>query len=1057
MMNRRNRRALALSLSLIFSITLCAANRSTEGRIGHTARTVIKPGSAGKVESGPRQSGGQQPINIRTNEVRLDVVVTDRKGRPWRGLTAADFEVDEDGTRQQLTAFEPVSDQTTGAQASPREEAGRESEGKVESGPGVRFEGQPAHHLVTMLFDHLPVQRVQAVRDAAFQFIDNSISATMEVRVMTIGRELYLIENFTRNKGLLRRAIEVATSTVEKNHAERSREIASRLQGEAKEEAGSQGRLARVSLETLEGAARMASEVKSPHHIFSLIPFARAHRGLPGRKMALYFSDGLFLPPGMGPVVRNAIHESTRAGLSFYSINIRDLLAGAGNQVSRLETSTVINQTRRPESSGFSTDNANSFNAYRVGDRASTNFNTFEYIDRRRELSRQGPLAELTEGTGGFLIRDSNDLNGALKRIGAEMGNYYALSYLPSRQEADGRFRAITVRVKRNGAIVRTRGGYFALPPSKRDRPELSYETPLLAALNGGLAPHDFPLECGAYRFESRDGRRHIAVSASIPLAALIHEEEKAARTFPVSFAVLGLIRDETGEIVEQFSEPHELAISSPVIDEARRSSFNLSRHFWLPEGRYSFEIAVQDQQAGRFSASRQLLHLEKQPPGQLQTGDLLLVSQVDEAGSTAESDADHPLLFGDRRIVPAASNRFSRNERKEISFSLPIFRAEKGQPALKIELLREEELVATTTPVLPDPDLSGRILFTAGIGTEGLVPANYRLRATVTQGEERREAVSSFIITGGGRDEAAEKPEEVIASSLAVADRVGELTLHALRAIEPSSLPVSELLGEVRASGERMYDQIGDYTYSLRKVRRTLNARGKIRQEEFHDYEAYPVNGRHALIKFSENGSRLASQMIELNRRAATDQLVRNASGEAAITEKTRSSRIGYWGASLDGLSQRRGEKRQRRSLTIDPEIFFDACEFSNPRLTLLDGRQTIVLNISPKTGVTLPRDQQWIHRISGTMWIDLLDKALVRIEGQQRQSETAAINFVYQLQPLAPGVWAPSLIRLNSAGDESLFDGLNWDAWFEFSQFKRFDTSRIDQQLGEPNLKRP
>ncbi|NBO63781.1 MAG: VWA domain-containing protein, partial [Acidobacteria bacterium] len=876
-LTRQNRRELAWSIFLIIAFTTRQWSWQAEGKIGESVQAKFVPGTAEVFRAGTPQSGGQQPINIRTNEVRLDVVVTDRKGRPWRGLTAADFEVDEDGVRQQLTAFESISDQTGSGQALPRDQSGRQMEAATDNELRVRFESKPTHHLVTLLFDHLPVQRVQSVRDAAFQFIDNSITPTMEVRVMTIGRELYLIENFTRDKSLLRRAIEVATSTVERNHAERSREIASRLRREI--DGGDESAvLARLSQETLEGAARMASEVKSPHRIFSLIPFARAHRGLPGRKMALYFSDGLFLPPGMGPVVRNAIHESTRAGLSFYSINIRDLLAGAGNQVSRLETSTVINQTRRPDSSGFSTDNANSFNSYRVGDRASTNFNTFEYIDRRRELSRQGPLAELTEGTGGFLIRDSNDLNGALKRIGSEMGNYYVVSYLPTRQEADGRFRAITVRVKRNGAIVRTRGGYIALPPSKRDRPELSYEAPLLAALNGGLAPHDFPLECGAYRFESRDGRRHIAVSASIPLAALIHEEEKAARTFPVSFAVLGLIRDETGEIVEQFSEPHELAISSPLIDEARRSSFNLSRHFWLPDGRYSVEIAVQDQQAGRFSASKQLLHLQTLPAGGFQTGDLLLVSQVDEAGSTAESDADHPLLFGDRRIVPAAFNQFARGERKEISFALPIFGAEKGQPALKIELLREEELVATTTPVLPDPDLNGRILFTAGIGTEGL--------------EEKREQTTSFTITGEGSNELAPKPEGVIASSLSVADRVGELTLHALRAIEPSSLPVSELLGEVRASGERMYDQIGDYTYSLRKVRRTLNARGKIRQEEFHDYEAYPVNGRHALIKFSENGSRLASQMIELNRRAATDQLVRNASGEAAITEKTRSSR---------------------------------------------------------------------------------------------------------------------------------------------------------------------
>lgn len=990
------------------------------------------------------QGGGQSPpppIRIRTNEVGLDVVVTDRKGRPIRGLQADDFEIREDDVPQRVTEFRPVTD------------AGAErlvANSGSASGERIEFDQPGSRHLVTMLFDHLPVQRVQAVRDAAFQFIDNSVNESMEVRVMTIGHQLYLIENFTSDKARLRRAIEVATSTVEKHHAERSREVESRLRGEGRDGGASQEKLARLSLETLDASARMASEVKSPHHIFSLIPFARAHRLMPGRKMALYFSDGLYLPPGMGSVIRNAIHESTRAGLSFYSINIRDLLVGAGNQVSRLETSTVVNQTRRPESAAFSTDNANSFNAYRVGDRASTNFNTFEYIDRRKELSKQGPLSELTEGTGGFLIRNSNDLNGSLKRIGAEMGNYYALSYLPSRQEADGRFRTIAVRVKRSGAIVRTRQGYFALPPSKRDRPELSYETPLLAALNGNLAPHDFPLECGAYRFESRDGRRHIAVNATIPLAPLIHEEQKEQKAFPVSFAILGLIRDETGEIVQQFSEPHELAIASPAIDDARRSSFNLSRHFWLAEGRYTLEIAVHDSRAGRFSTERQPLRLEKPPTGILQTGDLLLVSQVDELDPSGAIDPEHPLIFGQRRIVPALSSRFGLRERQEISFTLPIFtpNGDNDRPSLKIELLRGEQLIASTTPTLPDPDPSGRILFTAGIGTEGLRPGDYQLRATVSRQGERHEQLASFVITGEASREPAEKPEEVIASSLVSADRIGELTLHALKTIEPARLSVTELLGEVRAAGQRMDAQIGQYTYSLRKVRRTLNGKGQIRQEEFQDFEAYPVNGRHALIKFSENGSRLAGQLIELNRRVATDLLVRSQDSDHPGNEKP--GRVGYWGASLDGPTQRRGEKRQWQSLTIDPEIFFAACQFTNPRIALLEGRQTIVVDFQPQPGATLPRDRQWIHRLTGTMWIDLLDKALVRIEGQKQPGEGAPVNFVYQQQLLAPGVWAPSLIRVNSGGDESLFDGLNWDAWFEFSQFKRFDTSGVEERIG-------
>jgi len=1026
----RNWTALPLTLSMVLPVPGQSPESATGGR-----PTPPAPEKAGSEQS---------PIRIRTNEVRLDVVVTDRKGRPIRGLTAADFEVDEDGTRQLLTAFQAVSDQ---ADEPPGNAARPGADGTVTE---IDFGGRPARHLVTMLFDHLPVQRVQAVRDAAFQFIDNSVSATMEVRVMTIGHQLYLIENFTSDKALLRRAIEVATSTVEKSHAERSREVEARLRATLKNGDEKQAPLAQLSLETLEAAQRMATEVKSSHHIFSLIPFARAHRLLPGRKMALYFSDGLYLPPGMGPVMRNAIHESTRAGLSFYSINIRDLLVGAGNQVSRLETSTVINQTRRSESASFSTDNANSFNAYRISDRASTNFNTFEYIDRRKELSKQGPLSELTEGTGGFLIRNSNDLNGSLKRIGTEMGNYYAVSYLPSRQEADGRFRAINVRVKRNGAIARTRQGYFALPPTKRDRPELSYETPLLAALNGSLAPHDFPLECGAYRFESRDGRRHVAINAAIPLAPLIHQEEKAVAAFPVSFAVLGLIRDETGEIVQQFSEPHELAISSPLIDQARRSSFNLSRHFWLAEGRYTLELAVHDLRSGHFSTERQPLRLDRPPTGSLQTGDLLLVSQVDPLDPAGRPDPEHPLIFGEQRIIPALAPTFALRELKEVSFTLPIFTAPGERPSLKIELWRGEQLIAATTPDLPAPEPSGRILFTAGIGAAGLQPGQYQLRATVTLGEERHEERTGFVITGEGRPEPAERPEEVITSSLVAADRIGELTLHALKSIEPARLSVADLLAEVRASGQRMYEQIGQYTYSLRKVRRTLNGKGQIRQEEFQDFEAYPVNGRHALIKFAENGTRLAIQLIELNRRVATDLLVRSSHDAPTAASHEQTSQIGYWGASLDGLSQRRGEKRQSRSLTIDPEIFFEACEFSTPRLTLLEGRETIVVDFQPKAGVTLTRDRQWVHRLSGTMWIDRADQALVRIEGLRQPGSSPLVNFVYQQQLLAPGVWAPSLIRVNSGGDESLFDGLNWDAWFEFTQFKRFDTSGIEERIG-------
>src|SRR6185436_6398617 len=44
-------------------------------------------------------------VRVRSNEVRLDVVVKDKKGRPIRDLKQADFEVLEDGVQQKVESF----------------------------------------------------------------------------------------------------------------------------------------------------------------------------------------------------------------------------------------------------------------------------------------------------------------------------------------------------------------------------------------------------------------------------------------------------------------------------------------------------------------------------------------------------------------------------------------------------------------------------------------------------------------------------------------------------------------------------------------------------------------------------------------------------------------------------------------------------------------------------------------------------------------------------------------------------------------------------------------
>lgn len=1015
----------------------------------------------------------QTPVKIQTNEVLLDVVVHDKKGRPVRDLKPEDIEVYEDGVKQTPSKFVLVGDAPTNPT-----NTGSPAENDATATSPTQL------NLVTLLIDHLTAQRVQQVRDAAFNFIDNSLADNVLVRVMVVGRKLYVIEQFTNDRAKLKKAVERATSTVEKSFAEISKRIATELQPIASENSplaaiseslhtqpSAEAQLAKLTLDTLSASEKLSNEVKNNLHVFSLLPFARAHRLMPGRKMALYFSDGMYMPTGMNEVLRTVVSEANRANLTFYAINLRNLPVGAGSQSSRLETATVINATRKPETSTFNSAVGDSFSTSdRIPGRLqnSTNFNVFEYVDRNKELNKRGPLADLTENTGGFLLTNINDLNGTLRRVAVDLGRYYSISYVPTKQEYDGKYRTISIKLKRAGLKAQTRNGYFALPPSANKRPELSYEAPMLAALNDPVVPHDFPFQAGTLHFEARQSEVHTAVLIAAPLSNFAQQEEKDKKSHAMKFATLGLVKDEHGEVVQRFSEPYELSIAAANLESVKQSVLTTVRHFWLPPGRYTLETVAHDQSSGKISAQRQFFNVSL-PKSDLQTSSLFLIKQIEQIDVNTNNDLENPLLTGDKRIIPDLVATIAAANRQELSLNLAIFpKPESGEkPTLNLELMLDNKVIAKTTPELPKPDETGKINFTAGVPAANLVPGAYRFHAVVAQAGATCEETMEFTIPGERSKETVIE-EKTITSSLAATDKVGELTLVALKTFKPVELSPQDLLQEVQKSGSQMYDRLGDYTYSLRKVRRVLTAKGKIKSEDYQDYEAYPVKGKHALIQFAENGSRLAVTRIDLNRKHATEELLKSEqeaphpeSSENASAGTTKRQNIGYWSASLEGSIQRRGQPRQLSFITIDPEEIFQACEFSSPRIVLLENRETIVMDFRPRPGIKLGQDQEWIQRLTGTVWIDAAERSLVRIEGQhlsdaKEEGADVPLNFIYQQQRLAAGIWAPSLIRINSAGDENLFRGLNWDAWFEFTNFKRFDASESDVKLNTPTEKK-
>ena len=76
----------------------------------------------------------------------------------------------------------------------------------------------------------------------------------------------------------------------------------------------------------------------------------------------------------------------------------------------------------------------------------------------------QQVLYQLADGTGGFVILNSNDLLNGLQRIANDQNQYYLLAYKPA-VSTEGACHTLKVKVDRGGTNVRARSGYCNAKP----------------------------------------------------------------------------------------------------------------------------------------------------------------------------------------------------------------------------------------------------------------------------------------------------------------------------------------------------------------------------------------------------------------------------------------------------------------------------------------------------------------------------------------------------------------------------------------------------------------
>jgi hypothetical protein len=154
----------------------------------------------------------------------------------------------------------------------------------------------------------------------------------------------------------------------------------------------------------------------------------------------------------------------------------------------------------------------------------STTTSTLVNLDAMKEQSRQGDTMEhgvrasdtqaslraLAEGTGGFMIANSQDYAKPFARILDNVEAHYEVIYRPTENKYDGRLRKIEVKLRGRAAEyhVESRTGYFAMPDLKGSAALQPFEIMGLSALSANPEPHAFDFHTAAFHFRNEGAER---------------------------------------------------------------------------------------------------------------------------------------------------------------------------------------------------------------------------------------------------------------------------------------------------------------------------------------------------------------------------------------------------------------------------------------------------------------------------------------------------------------------------------------------------------------------
>ena len=659
----------------------------------------------------------QPTFQTQVELVTVDVAVVDKKGQSVRGLTRDDFVVAENGVPQSLTSFEAV--------VVPEAPRAAETPRRTVVSTNVVPDNRRGRTFAVVFDDiHLSPVQAQRARGAVAAFLEEGVAEGDVVTLVATGGGAWWTSRMPEGRDALiailkrldgrympdpspDRITEYEAMRIEEYQDEQMAWYVQRrfdaygAVGQQKSSGGVRPADAQTSTpgmipEVVRMRAREVHLLATSRNRITLQLMKRvieSLEGIKGRKSMVLVSQG-FVYDVQNAQMKDVTLASRRHNVPIYFIDTRGLqglpdafTAAFGRPIEAQDVVAVL-----------------------------------------ADLTREAEGSEaLALDTGGFVVKNSNDLTGGIRRVSNESRAYYLLGYNPTDLKRDGKFRKIEVKLrppKTKGLNVRARRGYYAPLEGQVAESSTRNADPAIGhALDSPFEIPDVPLRVSSFVFdEVALDQLSVQLAVEIDVRGLAYQQDADRSTDALAFLIEAQHR-ESGEYY-RYDQKIELNLLPETRRKLEQTGYQLAREFTLPPGGYQAKVVVRDLNSGRVGSVVHEFEVQKMESLRVSTPVL---------SDSLEQDAD-----GNQRPVLQVRRSFATDAVLYCQFSVYGARKEEGgslMPRVRAgyEIRRADGVVFKRTDPTPiNPTSVGALLRLHGIGLRGAQPGEYELVLTV-------------------------------------------------------------------------------------------------------------------------------------------------------------------------------------------------------------------------------------------------------------------------------------------------------------------------------------